>query len=642
MGILKQAATDYAERSSHESMTLEEYLDLCKKDPSVYASPAQRMLKAIGEPNLVDTKDDQRLARIFGNKVIKVYPAFADFFGAEDAIERIVSYFKHSSQGLEESKQILYLLGPVGGGKSSLAERVKELMENIPVYVLDGSPVYENPLGLFNPKDKYSEGLFAEYGIPRNSIRTIPSPWALQKLKEYNGDLTKFNVRKLFPSRLRQESISRVEPGDENNQDVSSMVGKLDIRMIEDFSQDHPYAYSFSGGLCRGNNGVVEMVEMFKTPVKMLNPLLTATQDRLYKGTEAIGSIPFDGIILAHSNESEWETFKNNRTNEAFIDRIYIVKVPYCMRVSEEVKIYEKLLDNSELSKAPCAPGTLDLLAQFCVMSRLIEPTNSTLFSKMRVYDGENIKNDDPKAKPYQEYKDQAGVNEGMNGVSTRFAFKALSKTFNFDSEEIAANPIHLMYVLKKAVEDEQYSDDRAARYFEFLEGILQDKYMERLEKDIRASFLASFDDLCQNVFETYFYYADAWTQDNDYRDPSTGVAFDRDQLNSELSKIEKAAGIDNPKDFRNNVTNFTIRYRGANNGKLPRWDEFEKMRQVVEKKVLATTDEILPVISFAPKRSDEERKKHDEFVQKMQERGYTARQTRYLCDWFMRVRRGS
>lgn len=642
MGILQKASADYIERSSSELMTLEEYLQLCKKDPSVYASPAQRMLKAIGEPTLVDTKDDPRLARIFGNKMLRIYPAFADFFGAEEPIERIVSYFKHAAQGLEEAKQILYLLGPVGGGKSSLAERVKELMENVPVYVIDGSPVYENPLSLFNPKDKYAADLQAEYGIPRTAIRTIPSPWALEKLKEFGGDLSKFTVRKIFPSRLRQEAISRVEPGDENNQDVSSMVGKLDIRKIEDFAQDHPYAYSYSGGLCRGNNGVVEMVEMFKTPIKMLNPLLTATQDKLYKGTEAIGSIPFDGIILAHSNESEWEAFKNNRTNEAFIDRIYIVKVPYCLRVSEEVKIYQKLLSNSELAAAPCAPGTLELLAQFCVLSRLKDTNNSTLFSKMRVYDGENIKNDDPKAKPYQEYRDAAGVNEGMAGISTRFAFKSLSKTFNFDPEEIAANPIHLMYVLKKSVEDEQYSDGRSDKYMEYLEGVLQDKYMERLEKDIRASFLASFDDLCQNVFETYFYYADAWTQDNDYREQATGQTFDRDQLNTELSKIEKAAGIDNPKDFRNNVTNFTIRYRGANGGKLPRWDEFEKMRQVVEKKVLATTDEILPVISFAPKRSDDERKKHDEFVSKMQERGYTARQTRYLCDWFMRVRRGA
>lgn len=641
MKLLDSITHDYSEVET-EVLSLADYLDLCKKDPSVYASPAQRMLKAIGEPTIVDTKSDPRLSRIFSNRTIRVYPAFQDFFGMEDTIESIVSYFKHSAQGLEETKQILYLLGPVGGGKSSLAEKLKELMETVPTYVIDGSPVFESPLGLFNPKERYAEMLKSEYGIPKTAIRTIPSPWALEKIKEFKGDLKKFKVKKIYPSRLKQECIARIEPGDENNQDISSLVGELDIRMIDRYPQNHPYAYAFSGGLNRGNNGMVEMVEMFKTPIKMLHPLLTSTQDRHYTGTKAIGSIPFDGIILAHSNESEWQQFKNNRTNEAFLDRVYIVKVPYCLRVNEEVQIYQKLLNNSELSGAPCAPGTLELLAQFCVMSRLSDTENSTLFSKMRVYNGENIKNDDPKAKPLQEYRDDAGVNEGMDGLSTRFAYKALSKAFNFDSEEIAANPIHLMYILKHNIAEEQFQADREEHLGDILEGVLSEKYIEFLEKDIRASFLDSFSDLCQNTFETYFYYADAWISDNDFRDQATGTLLDREGLNAELEKIEKPAGIANPKDFRNEITMFVVRYKGNNKGNLPKWNEFEKMRAVIEKKVLASTDEILPVISFAPKRSEEEKKKHDQFVNKMRERGYTERQTRFLCEWFMRIRKSS
>jgi len=639
MGLLASFKDDFSSRISEETISLADYLKLCSTDPSVYASPAQRMLKAIGDPVTIDTRTDSRLSKIFSNKMIKIYPAFKDFYGMEETIENIVSYFKHSAQGLEESKQILYLLGPVGGGKSSLAEKLKALMEDVPVYVLEGSPVFENPLGLFSPREKYAETLLKEYNIPATALRTIPSPWAIEQLKEFCGDVTKFNVRKIYPSRLRQECITRIEPGDENNQDVSTLVGELDIRQLETYPQNHPYAYSFSGGLNRGNNGLVEMVEMFKTPIKMLNPLLTSTQDRHYSGTKAIGSIPFDGIIMAHSNESEWQQFKNNRTNEAFLDRVYTVKVPYCTRVSEEVEIYKKLLANSELSSAPCAPGTLEFLSQFCVMSRIIEPKNSTLFSKMRVYNGENIKNDDPKAKPLQEYKDDAGVNEGMEGMSTRFAFKVLSKTFNYDSEEIAANPIHLIFILKNSIAEEQFDDEKESMLLENLDGVLSDRYLEALEKDIRASFLDSFSDLCQNVFETYFYYADAWSADNEYRDPNTGVMLDRAALNAELEKIEKPAGIANPKDFRNDITMFTVRYKSNNGGKLPRWNDFEKMRQVIEKKVLANTDEILPVISFAPKRSDEEIKKHDQFVSKMELRGYTPRQTRLLSEWFMRIR---
>jgi serine protein kinase len=461
-------------------------------------------------------------------------------------------------------------------------------------------------------------------------------------LKTFGGDLTKFKVRKIYPSRLRQECISRIEPGDENNQDISSLVGELDIRLLEDYPQNHPFAYSFSGGLNRGNGGLVEFVEMFKTPIKMLHPLLTATQDRQYAGTKSIGRIPFDGIIMAHSNESEWQQFKNNKTNEAFLDRVYIVKVPYCTRVYEEVQIYKKLLRHSTLHDAPCAPGTLEFLAQFCVMSRIKEPENSSLWSKMRVYNGENIKNDDPRAKPLQEYKDAAGVNEGMDGLSTRFAFKILSKTFNFDNHEIAANPIHLMYVLKTNIAQEEFPEDKETSLLDSLDGVLSEKYKEFLEKDITASFLESFTDLCQNVFETYFYYADAWVADTDYRDPDTGTMFDRAALNAELEKIEKPAGIASPKDFRNDVTMFVVRYKANHEGRLPRWDEFEKMRQVVEKKVVASTDEILPVISFAPKRSEDDKRKHDQFVAKMKERGYTERQTRYLCEWFMRTRKSS
>src|SRR5690348_11033510 len=346
------------------------------------------MIAGIGEPELVDTRNDQRLGRIFGNRVIRRYPAFREFFGMEDAIEQIVAFFKHAAQGLEEKKQILYLLGPVGGGKSSIAERLKAVMETRPIYALKGSPVNESPLGLFTP-DRYGESLEKEYGIARRYLTGIMSPWAVKRLAEYEGDLSKFRVVRIQPSVLRQVAITKTEPGDENHQDISSLVGKVDIRKLEHHSQNDPDAYSYSGGLCLANQGMLEFVEMFKAPIKMLHPLLTATQEGNFKGTEGFSAIPFNGIILAHSNESEWQSFRNNRHNEAFLDRIYIVKVPYCLQVSEELKIYQKLLRNSALSQAPCSPGTLEMMAQFSVLSRLKEPENSSLFSKMRVYDGE-------------------------------------------------------------------------------------------------------------------------------------------------------------------------------------------------------------------------------------------------------------
>ena len=626
-------------KARDEEMSLMEYLDLCQQDPMAYASSAERMLAAIGEPEVIDTRNDPRLSRLFANRVIKRYPAFKDFYGMEDAIAQIVSYFKHAAQGLEERKQVLYLLGPVGGGKSSIAEKLKSLMEEHPIYAIKGSPINESPLGLFNP-EREGEALEKEYGIPRRYLTGIMSPWAIKRLEELDGDITKFRVVRIQPSVLKQTAIAKTEPGDENNQDISSLVGKVDIRKLETLAQDDPDAYSYSGGLCLANQGLLEFVEMFKAPIKMLHPLLTATQEGNFKGTEGFSAIPFQGMILAHSNESEWQSFRNNRNNEAFLDRIYIVKVPYCLQVSEEVRIYEKLLSNSSLSDAPCAPGTLDMMAQFAVLSRLVEPENSSIFTKMRVYDGESLKDVEPNAKSVQEYRDFAGIDEGMNGSSTRFAYKVLSSVFNYDQNEVAANPVHLMYVLEQRIMREQLPDDTQRRYLDFIKGYLAPRYAEFIGKEIQTAYLESYSEYGQNIFDRYVTYADYWIQDEDYRDPETGESFDRAQLNGELEKIEKPAGIANPKDFRNEIVNFVLRARANNSGKNPSWTSYEKLREVIEKKMFSNTEELLPVISFNAKSSSEDQRKHDSFVARMVDKGYTEKQVRLLCEWYLRVRK--
>jgi serine protein kinase len=626
-------------------MTIQEYLEGCKHDPLMYAGPHERLLAAIGEPEMIDTSRDSRLGRIHSNRTIRIYPRFSEFYGMEETIERIVAFFRQGAQGLEERKQVLYLLGPVGGGKSSLAERIKALIEDQYIYVLkagnDISPVFESPLALFDP-DTQAETLFKAYNIPRRRLTGLMSPWALKRLDEFGGDITKFRVAKVKPSRLRQIGVAKVEPGDENNQDVSSLVGKIDIRKLEMHSQNDPDAYSYSGGLNRANQGVLEFVEMFKAPIKMLHPLLTATQEGNYVGSENIGAIPFTGIVMAHSNESEWRAFKNNKTNEAFIDRIYVIKVPYALRVTEETKIYEKLVRGSELAEAPLAPGTLEMLARFAVLSRLKPHENSNLFAKMRVYDGESLKEVDPKARTLQEYKDAAGVDEGMEGISTRFAFKALSATFNHDTEEVAADPVHLMYVLEQAIKREQFPDDTEGAYLEFIKADLAPRYAEFIGHEIQKAYLESYHDYGQNLFDRYVDYADAWIEDQDFKDPDTGQMLDRELLNQELSKIEKPAGIANPKDFRNEVVKFTLRQRANNKGRNPSWTSYEKIREVIERRMFSQVEDLLPVISFGSKKDSESEKKHDEFVQRMVERGYTERQVRRLVEWYMRVKQTS
>jgi serine protein kinase len=639
--FLSRTKRAYEGRREQE-LTLLEYLELCRTDPMAHATAAERMVAAIGEPELVDTAREPRLGRVFMNRSIKIYPAFAEFYGMEETIERIVNFFNYAAQGLEERKQILYLLGPVGGGKSSLAERLKLLIEKQPIYVLKAgdqvSPVFESPLGLFDPSESGAE-LEERFRIPRRHLNGLISPWAAKRLDSFGGDITKFTVAKVYPSRLRQIGVTKTEPGDENNQDISSMVGKVDIRMLEHHSQNDPDAYSFSGGLNRATQGMLEFVEMFKAPIKMLHPLLTATQEGNYVGTENIGAIPFQGVILAHSNEAEWQSFRNNKNNEAFIDRICVIKVPYCLRVTEEGKIYEKLIRGSDLVRSPCAPGTLEMLARFAVLSRLRQPASGSLFSKMRVYDGETLKETDPHAKSVQEYRDAAGVDEGMDGISTRFAFKVLSATFNYDTQEVGADAVHLMYMLEQAIKREQFGSDVEKRYLEFIKAELAPRYAEYIGNEIQKAYLESYNDYGQNLFDRYVDYADAWIEYQDFKDPDTGQLLDRDLLNQELTKIEKPAGIANPKDFRNEVVKFALRARATNSGRNPSWTSYEKIREVIERRMFSQVEDLLPVISFGSKKEAETEKKHSEFVERMVVRGYTERQVRRLVEWYMRAK---
>jgi serine protein kinase len=316
-----------------------------------------------------------------------------------------------------------------------------------------------------------------------------------------------------------------------------------------------------------------------------------------------------------------------------------VIKVPYCLRVTEEQKIYAKLIQGSELASAPCAPATLETLARFSVMSRLRKHENSTLFAKMRVYDGESLKESDLKARSVQEYKDAAGVDEGMAGVSTRFAFKVLAATYNHDTAELGADPVHLMYVLEHSIRREQVPEEVEKRYLEFIKAELVPRYAEFIGHEIQKAYLESYSDYGQNLFDRYVDYADAWIEDQDFKDPDTGQMLNRNLLNQELTKIEKPAGITNPKDFRNEVVKFSLRSRAQNSGKNPSWTSYEKIREVIEKRIFSQVEDLLPVISFGSKKDGDTEKKHSEFVARMVGRGYTERQVRRLVEWYMRVK---
>jgi serine protein kinase len=282
------------------------------------------------------------------------------------------------------------------------------------------------------------------------------------------------------------------------------------------------------------------------------------------------------------------------------------------------------------------------MMAQFSVLTRLKEPENSSIYSKMRVYDGETLKDVDPKAKTLQEYRDYAGVDEGMNGMSTRFAYKVLSAVFNYDQTEIAANPVHLMYVLEQQIEREQFPPETEQKYISFIKENLAPRYAEFIGKEIQTAYLESYSEYGQNIFDRYVTFADCWIQEEEFRDPETGESFDRAALNAELEKIEKPAGIGNPKDFRNEIVNFVLRARANNKGRNVPWNSYEKLREVIEKKMFSNTEDLLPVISFNAKASAEDKEKHQNFVARMVAKGYTEKQVRLLAEWYLRVHKSS
>jgi serine protein kinase len=617
---------------------IEEYIKLLNTDPAVRRTPFERMLSAIGEPEVIDTSKNVRLSRIFGNRLIKKYKPFSEFYGMEEVVERIVSYFKFAAQGLEESRQILYLLGPVGGGKSSIAEKLKELIAKEPVYVLTDengqiSPVFETPLSLLSPED------FPE--IPKRYFKYQLSPWGIKRLEEYNGDISRFKVAKLFPNESKQYCISKTEPGDDNNQDISALVGKTNIRKLEYFDQNDPDSYSYSGGLNKSNQGLLEFVEMFKSPIKILHPLLTATQEGDYNSTEGMASLPFEGIILAHSNESEWNSFKNDNKNEAFIDRVYVVKVPYCLRVDDEVKIYEKLIKNSDLCDKPIAPNTLDLLAKLFILTRLEEPKTSNIFTKLKVYNGESVKEKDPSAKSLYDYKMLSSKLEGFRGLSTRLAHKVISQTYNYDTMEIAANPVHLFIVIEQMIYNEHLNENDELRFMGYLNEYLILPYIDLIGDEIQKCYLDSYSEYGQNLFDRYITYADYWLQDQDYRDPDTGQLFDRGILSSELEKLEIPAEITNKKDFRNEVVNFCLHYK-ADHGVYPDWTSYSKLKLVIEKSIFDKTENLLPIISFHSHKNKDDSKKHVDFINRMKKKGYTEKQIKLLCEWFIRYKQSA
>jgi serine protein kinase len=307
-----------------------------------------------------------------------------------------------------------------------------------------------------------------------------------------------------------------------------------------------------------------------------------------------------------------------------------VIDVAYNLRADEEVAISKVFLSRSNLSNAKIAPHTLELLGQFVVMSRLDSGEGSPLETKMRVYNGEPMKEKDPKAKSFEEYQKVRQDDEGFVGISTRNSFKILADVFDQDSTEVAADPVNLFKGLSNFIEGVS-GDDKLK--LSMIKEVLMSNYKDLVTDDIQTAYLDTGDDFCQSEFERYIMYSQAWLDRLDYRDPETNELVTVDQIEQELAKIEEPLGTVNVTDFRYEATNFAMSVQ-LKTGEMPRWNQFEKLAKVIREKMRVNMESMLPVITFNTKKTSDQGSRHNEFVKRMMEQGYTREQVQRVVEW--------
>ena len=371
------------------SGSFEDYLRVLENDTSITKLAHKRLYDAIVENGITKmSQTDERCNKLFSGEELKTYDYFQDrFFGMERSLAKIMRFLRSASLKGEESRQVLLLLGPVGAGKSALMEHIKRSLESSePMYHLDGCPIHEEPLHLV-PRS-LREDFEKLYGI---RVEGDLCPVCRFRLKEeFDNDYLKFPVAQSSFSVRGRRGVGVVPPMDANSQDVTVLVGSEDISKLDLYSEDDPRVLSLNGAFNVGNRGIVEFVEVFKNEIEFLHTMITATQEKAVPSPGKGPMIYFDGVILAHCNEAEWNKFKSENTNEAILDRIVRVNVPYCLEVSEEIKIYNKMIGLSDFD-GHIAPHTLEVAAMFAVLSRLHPSNKVDALTKMKLYDGKDV-----------------------------------------------------------------------------------------------------------------------------------------------------------------------------------------------------------------------------------------------------------
>ena len=606
--------------------TFLDYLEIVKNNPDVAKLSHKRIYDLIMDKGfeILRPEENAKIKKIYGNEKIKRYNFFKeDFYGIDTVVMKLMNYFHSASMRGEEARQVLYLVGPVGAGKSSLVESIKRVLETAPpVYVLDGCPMHEEPLHLI-PKHLRKE--FGDMlGVEIEGDLCPVCKYRL--LNEFGGEYEKFPVStKNFSIRSRN-GIGVVPPVDPNNQDTSILTGSIDISKMDMYPEDDPRIFSLNGAFNVGNRGLVEFIEVFKNDVEYLHTIITATQEKSIPSPGKGSMIYFDGLIIAHSNEAEWNKFKSDHTNEAILDRIVKIEVPYCLELSEEIKIYEKILKKSNFD-AHIAPHTMEIASMFAILTRLLPSMKVDPITKLKLYNGEEIvEKGTTKRIDVLELKEEAGTMEGMKGISTRFIIKAIDNALS-NAEHKCINPLSVMESIIKSVKDMDISQEDKKKYLGYIQDTIRKEYNKILEKEITKAFIHSFKEQAESLFNNYIDNAEAYVNKTKLKDSATSEELEPDE--EFMRSIEEQIGISesSSKGFRADVTSYMF-YIVRSGGKMD-YRSYEPLKEAIEKKLTASVKDLSRIITKSRVRDKDQDRKYNSMVNQMEKNGYCP----HCCD---------
>ncbi len=595
-----------------------DYLEKVKEDPSIGRLAHAHLFDVITRPGLAEPSGDEagRLAKIFGDEPPKIYNFFRDdFFGIEDVLERIVRYFHSAALKGEESRQVLYLLGPVGAGKSSLMERLKQGLEQAdPIYMIEDCPVHEEPLHLI-PKHLRPE-FEKMLGVP---IEGELCPICRYRLEhDYQGRYEEMPVTVMQFSAVQRHGIAVVPPVDPNNQDTSVLIGSEDISKLDRYSEGDPRVLDLNGAFNAGNRGLVEFIEIFKNETEYLHAIITATQEKFVPAPGRHGTVYVDTVIIGHSNEAEWRKFRADHTNEAILDRIVTVKIPYNLRLSEESKIYRKILRKAGF-QAQIAPHTIEVASMFAILTRLQPSPKCDIMTKMKIYNGEEVvEKGASKKMDLQELREDA-PSEGMEGVSPRFIMKAIDNALSQSPQGVT--PIHIRETLVRMVKEAELPDDTRRRYLEFLQDYIHKAYLDILEKEITRAFVYAYEEQAETLFQNYLDHAEAFANRTTLKDRNTREELEPDE--NFLRSIEEQIGISGPasEGFRQEVIAYL--WAAGRRGEKLSYRSYEPLKEAVERKLMGSVRDISRIITKARTRDEDQRDKYEALLRSMLESGY-------------------